>query len=93
MVDTYIFSIAPKGGGKNYTLVKPLEDSSLTFEESEDILFQMSNLEQHIKGSMKQIDLANLQGEFERRMDNMGKNMENIKKNMEKSMEKLVSLI
>ena len=35
-----------KGGGKNNTLVKLLEDSFMTYEESKDILFMMSNLEQ-----------------------------------------------
>lgn len=74
--------MAQKGGGKNVTIVKPIKSSSMAIKENEDINFQMSNLVQQVKGSMKIVDLANLQGEFRRRMENM-----------EKSMEKLVSLV
>lgn len=30
----------PKGGGISHTTIKPLEGSSITYEESEDLSFQ-----------------------------------------------------
>jgi gas vesicle protein len=35
----FLSHISPKCGGKNHTPIKPLEDSSMTQEESEDIFF------------------------------------------------------
>ena len=45
--------MAPKGGGKNHTLAKPLEDSSMTCEESEDLSFQMPSLRHQFKWLVK----------------------------------------
>ena len=43
----------PKCGGKNDTLAKKLEDSSMIYNEKEELPFQMSNWEQQIKKSVK----------------------------------------
>ena len=40
----------PKCSGKNHTPIKPLEDSSLTYDKIEDISFRVSKLEDMIKG-------------------------------------------
>ena len=62
-----------KGGGKNHTPPKPLKDSSMTYDEGEDMNFQMSNLEQEIKEfddkSMKQVYLDNFHMELKREME------------------------
>lgn len=34
-----IFHMFPKGGRQNHTLSKPLEDSSMSHEESEDVFY------------------------------------------------------
>ena len=48
----------PKGSVKNHTPLKTLEDSSLTYEEMEDISFRLSKLEDMIKGNVKIDDFA-----------------------------------
>ena len=54
--------MALKGGGKNHTPTKQPKYSSMTYKQSEDVLFWMSNLEQQV--------------EFEKMMENMEKNMQ-----------------
>ena len=52
--------MAPKSGGRIHTPTKPLEDSSMTYDEEQDLYSQMSKLEQEIKGLVKMVDLTNL---------------------------------
>ena len=52
-----LLKIPPKGSGKNHTPIKPLEDSSLTYNKSEDISFRVSKLEDMIKGMVSKDDL------------------------------------
>ena len=52
--------MAPKGCRRSYTPIKPLEDSSMTYDESEDLSFQVSKLEEIIKMFVRTMDLANL---------------------------------
>ena len=40
----------PKGSGKNHTPLKPSEDSSLNYDENEDLTFQVYKLEDLLKG-------------------------------------------
>ena len=49
---------------KNATPVKPLEGSSMTIEESEELYFWMSKLEENVKGFVKKCDLDDLKGEL-----------------------------
>ena len=51
----------PKGSGKNHIPLKPLEDSSPTYDEMEDISFRVSKLEVMIKGNVKIHDLVKLE--------------------------------
>ena len=55
-----IVPMAQIGVGKNHTLAIPPKDSSMTYDEGEELFFWMSNLEQNIKESVKHIDLSNL---------------------------------
>ena len=68
--------MAPKCGETSHNSIKRLEDSSMTYEESDDLYFQTSKLEElfkgikvdldHLKGgSMRTLNFANLRGEFE----------------------------
>lgn len=85
-----LFHMAPKCHSKNnHTPVKPLEDSSMTYDESEDLSFWISKLEQQIKGSTKIVDLDNLHGEFNKLY---GKS-KNLKKKIDENMERMVNLI
>jgi hypothetical protein len=72
----------PKGGGRIHIPIKPAEDSSPTYEASEDLSFQVSKLEDLIKGSVRMIDLVNLE-----------KSIIHMENNMEKNMERIVKLI
>lgn len=54
----------PKCGGIIYT---PLDDSFMTHEESDDLYFRMSKLEELVKGF--KVDLDYLEGELEKRME------------------------
>lgn len=56
--------MAPKGGGIIHTPIKPLEDSSLTYEESDDLSFRTSKLEELVKGF--KVDSDALKGELEK---------------------------
>ena len=67
-----LFKFPPKGGGTNHTPLKSPEDSPLTYDESEDLSFLISKLEDMIKGCLKTIDLLNL----EERMGHMENMME-----------------
>ena len=49
----FVLQMAPKGGGRSHTLIKPLEDSSMAYDESEDLSFWVSKLEELIKGYVK----------------------------------------
>ena len=51
----------PKGSGKNPTPLKPPEDSSVTYDEMEEIYFRVSKLEDMIKGNVKMDDLVKLE--------------------------------
>ena len=53
-----------KGSGNNHTPLKPLEDSSSTYEEMEYISFRVSKMEDMIKGNVKIDDFA----KFEKKM-------------------------
>ena len=57
--------MSPKWSGKNPTPLKPLEDSSLTYEEMEDISFRVSKLEDMIKGNVKFDDYYNIIGSIQ----------------------------
>ena len=48
-----LFKITPKSSGKNHTPLKPVEDSSPTYDEMEDNSFRVSMLEDMIKGNVK----------------------------------------
>ena len=54
----------PKGSGKNKTPLKPLEVSSPTYEEMEDVSFRVSKLEDMIKESVKIDDFAKLENKM-----------------------------
>ena len=69
--------MAPKCGGKNHTLGKPPGDSSMTYDEGDNLSFQMFYLEQKIKESMKHVDFTNLQMQLKREM---AQNMERMVK-------------
>ena len=56
--------MSPKGSGKNHTPLKPLEDLSLTYNESEDISFRVSKLEDMIKGMDSKDDLKGIIGDI-----------------------------
>ena len=56
--------MSPKGSGKNHTPLKPPEDSSLTYDEIEDISFRVSKLEDMIKENVKMDDLVKLENKM-----------------------------
>ena len=70
--------MVPKVCGEKHNLDKPLEDSSMTYDEEQYLSFWMSKLEQQIKGLVKIVYFDNLQGEFERRMGNLEKNIKDL---------------
>ena len=65
----------PKCGGNIHTPIKSPKDSSLTNNESEYLSFRVSKLEYLIKGSMRMIDLVNVENNMEERMGHMESNM------------------
>ena len=64
---------------KNVTLVKPLEDSSMNYEESEDMSFRVYQLEGLVKGFVSKEDLD--------------KSMYKLRKDLEKGLEGSVKKI
>ena len=52
--------MSPKGSGKNHTPLKPPEDSSLIYDESEDISFRVPKLEDMIKGMAIKDDIKGI---------------------------------
>ena len=62
----------PKGSGKNHLPLKPPKDSSLTYEEVEDISFRVSKLEDMIKGNVKIDDFAELEKKMATKEDIKG---------------------
>ena len=58
-----------RGGGIIMTTSKPLEDSLMTLEESEDLSFQVSQLQYLLKESVRIIDLFNLEERMENSME------------------------
>ena len=69
----------PKCCGIFHTPIKPRKDSSLSYDESEDLSFQVSKLEDLIKGTVRMIYLVNL----ENKMNNIEENMKRITKLMQ----------
>ena len=64
--------MTPKGSGKNNTPLKPLEDSSPTYEEMEYISFRVSKLEDMIKGNVKIDDFDKLEKKMDTKDDLKG---------------------
>ena len=62
----------PKGTGKNHTPLKPPEDSSLAYDETEDISFRLSKLEDMIKGNVEMDDLVKLENKMASKEDLKG---------------------
>ena len=67
-----LLKIPPKGSVKNNTPLKFSEDSSLTYEEMEDICFRVSKLEDMIKGNAQIDDFVNLEKEMVSKEDIKG---------------------
>ena len=67
-----LLKIPPKWSGKNHTPLKPPGDSSLTYEEMEDISFRVSKLEDMIKGNVKIDDFAKLEKKMASKEDLKG---------------------
>jgi hypothetical protein len=62
------------GGGIIHTPTKPPKLSSMTYDQSEHLFYQVSEFKDLIKGSMRIVDLINL----EETMGNMDNNMDKI---------------
>ena len=67
-----MLKITPKVSGKNHSPLKPLEDSSLTYDEMEDIYFRVSKLEDMIKGNVKMKNLVKLENNMASKYDLKG---------------------
>ena len=88
---------------KNATLAKQLEDSSVTFDKSEDMLFRLSQVEGLVKGLVSKGELDQsinkLRRDLEKNMKGsvkigeMAESMGNMEKKLEESMEIIVNLI
>ena len=61
--------MSPKGCGKNQTPLKPLEDSSPTYDEIKDISFRVSKLEDMIKENVKIDELFKLEKKMASKKD------------------------
>lgn len=61
---------------KNSTPIKPLKDSSMTHEESEDTSFRASQLEGLLKGFLKKVDLENLKIDLKKSMEGSVKTLD-----------------
>ena len=81
--------MAPKCRGKNHTPIKPLENSSLTFDESEAQSISMSKLKNMIKETMRMVDLVNLENKMEENMGHMESNIMGKMKNIAKLIQNL----
>lgn len=76
--------IAPKDSGKNATPTKPPDSSPMTLEESEEIFYLVSKLNNQIKElNDKHVNLFNSQIGIEHQIENMKQNMETINQKME----------
>ena len=68
--DTYLFfKMLLKGSGQNHAPLKPLENSSPTYDEMEYISFRVSKLEDMIKLNMKIDDLIKLENKMASKED------------------------
>jgi hypothetical protein len=87
--------MAPKCGGRIHTLIKSPEYSSLTYEESDDLSFRMSKLEELVKGFDGKVDLDDLKGELEKMMEGSMRMVDlfNLENNMDNNMEMIFKLI
>lgn len=81
----------PKGGGIIHSTTKRPKDSSMTYDESEDLSYRVSKLEDLIRGSnMRMIDLVNL----EERMGHMvEERIGKLENKMEENMARIFKLI
>ena len=70
------------GGGRTQNLDKQPKESPLTLEESDDIYFRVSKLEDLFKRSVRTVDLFNLGERMEKRMKNIGNKMDNVEERM-----------
>ena len=64
-----MFKIPPKGSGNNHNPLKPLEYSSPTYDEIEDMSFRVSKLEDMIKENVKIDDLVKLENKMASKED------------------------
>ena len=62
----------PKESGKNHTTLKPIDDSSSTYEETKYISLRVSKLEDIIKGNVKIDDFAKLKKKMATKEDLKG---------------------
>ena len=69
MIYIYIVQNSTKRNWKNDTPLKPPKDSSLTYNEIEDISFKVSKLEDMIKGNVKMDDLVKLENKMASKED------------------------
>jgi hypothetical protein len=69
---------------KNATPVKPPECSTMIHEESEDMSFRMSQLENN---------MGNMEKRMEKKLEEMGKLEKIIRKKLEEGMDKIVNII
>ena len=76
--------MAQKSGGIIHTLTKPPLDSSMTYDESENLYFWVSKLEYLIKGSMRMVNLINLEINMEERMGHRENKVQLIDNNIER---------
>ena len=67
-----MFKTTPKWSGKNHTPLTPIEDSSPTYEEMEDISFRVSKLEDMIKWNVKIDEFAKLEKKMATKEDIKG---------------------
>ena len=68
----------PKGGGRIHTPSKPPKDSSMAYDESEDLSYWMSKLEDLIKSFVRMIDLVNLEESMGHMENEIEENMASI---------------
>ena len=83
---------------KNATLVKLPEDSSMTYDESEDMSFQLSQVESLVKGFVSKGDLEksmnSLKGDLRTLEEMMENEMQNTMGHMEDNIvERIVKLL
>lgn len=65
-----------RGGGITHTHSKPPEDSPMTQEESDDIFFRVSKLEDLIRGYERTINLFNLEERMDKKIEEGMEHME-----------------